>query len=74
MSREKKKKSTKPKYCTFTGTVTKIPKGEKIPKKLQCPVCKRRMEPSIVTTDMFHGFLEEMPYIKLDFKKDRMKK
>lgn len=47
MSKEKKKPSQKPKYCEFTGVVRELETGEKPPKKIKCPSCKRRLEPSL---------------------------
>jgi hypothetical protein len=47
--REKKKKSTKPYYCTFKGSIGGNMAHKKIPKYVTCPVCKRRLEPSIRT-------------------------
>lgn len=47
MKKESKKPSTKPKYCEFIGVIRELDAGEKAPKKIKCPSCKRRLEPSL---------------------------
>lgn len=72
--KEIKKKSTKPKYCTFTGKVQDIPTCGKIPKKIKCPACQRRLEPTINTCT---GSYEDASWaccVYLTIKKHRAKK
>lgn len=47
--KEKKKKSTKSYYCSFSGRVDVNVVNKKIPKYVTCPTCKRRLEPCITT-------------------------
>jgi len=48
--KESKKKSDKPKYCEFTGSVNNQLKSDgSVPKYVICPKCKRRIIPHIST-------------------------
>lgn len=72
--KEKKKISTKPFYCPFTGPV-KYKDGIKgLPKIVECPTCKRRLEPDIKTCT---GGREDASWaccVTLSLRKHRMKK
>jgi len=63
--KEKKKKSKKSKYCDFEGILNIVKSMKNMPKKIPCPECKRKMEP---TVDFNFGD------IILSFKKHRRKK
>ena len=72
--REIKKKSTKPEYCSFVGRVEQLSKGNKVPKRIACPTCKRRLEPTVTTCT---GSYEDVGFaccINLTIKKHRAKK
>jgi len=69
--KEIKKLSKKPEYCPFMG---KINFTGKPPKVVQCPKCKRRLEPHMSTCT---GGREDAGFaccIRLILKKHRMKK
>ena len=70
--KEKFKISTKPKYCPFIGSIS-YDKSKPVPKKVQCPVCKRRLEPHISTCT---GGREDVGFaccVNLRLNKHRMK-
>jgi len=67
---EKKKKSTKPKYCPFAGVIKEVNSLREVPKVIECPTCKRRMKPYLI--DCGCGW-DCACYIQLSLKKHRMK-